>query len=236
MPPIRSTAGVILVLALAGYPYVYLMARGAFLTHGARALEAAQSLGLGPWQGLFRVAIPLARPWLAGGAAWSPRNLCRLRRRRFSTVSAPDGHLQAWQACSIETARPLLLRSPSSPSRSRARASRAGALVTRQPMPAFRRPGWRYPARAAGRLAYATVCLRAGFVLPVLARWAVEVARSTSTRAPIDFTLRTALAAMAVATRSPSCSAMPRAEAGRCRGGVYCDLGYDSRYGARRAW
>ncbi len=69
LPPIRSTAGVILVLALAGYPYVYLMARGAFLTHGARALEAAQSLGLGPWQGLFRVAVPLARPWLAGGAA-----------------------------------------------------------------------------------------------------------------------------------------------------------------------
>lgn len=69
LPPIRSTAGVIIVLALAGYPYVYLMARGAFLTHGARALEAAQSLGLGPWQGLFRVAVPLARPWLAGGAA-----------------------------------------------------------------------------------------------------------------------------------------------------------------------
>ena len=45
------------------------MARGAFLTHGARALEAAQSLGLGPWAGLFRVAVPLARPWLAGGAA-----------------------------------------------------------------------------------------------------------------------------------------------------------------------
>ncbi len=69
VPPIRSAGGVIVVLALAGYPYVYLMARGAFLTHGARALEAAQSFGLGPWQGLFRVAGPLARPWLAGGAA-----------------------------------------------------------------------------------------------------------------------------------------------------------------------
>ena len=69
VPPIRSTGGVIAVLGLASYPYVYLMARGAFLTHGARALEAAQSLGLGPWAGLLRVAIPLARPWLAGGAA-----------------------------------------------------------------------------------------------------------------------------------------------------------------------
>ena len=69
LPPIRSTVGVILVLALASYPYIYLMARGAFLTHGARALEAAQSLGLGPWRGLFSVAVPLARPWLAAGAA-----------------------------------------------------------------------------------------------------------------------------------------------------------------------
>ena len=69
VPPIRSTGGTIAVLALAAYPYVYLMARGAFLTHGARVLEAAQSLGLGPWAGLFRVAVPLARPWLAGGAA-----------------------------------------------------------------------------------------------------------------------------------------------------------------------
>src|SRR5688500_16498916 len=69
VPPIRSTGGVIAVLGLASYPYVYLMARGAFLTHGARVLEAAQSLGLGPWEGLVRVAIPLARPWLAGGAA-----------------------------------------------------------------------------------------------------------------------------------------------------------------------
>ncbi len=69
VPPIRSTGGAIAVLALASYPYVYLMARGAFLTHGARVLEAAQSLGLGPWAGLFRVALPLARPWLAGGAA-----------------------------------------------------------------------------------------------------------------------------------------------------------------------
>ena len=68
-PSIRSTGGAIAVLALASYPYVYLMARGAFLTHGKRLLEAGRSLGLGPWAGLLRVAIPLARPWLAGGAA-----------------------------------------------------------------------------------------------------------------------------------------------------------------------
>ncbi|MBE9608656.1 ABC transporter permease [Chitinilyticum piscinae] len=66
-PPIRSTGGVILVLTLSFYPYVYLLARNAFMTQGARAIEAAQMLGLTRWQAFWRVALPLARPWIAGG-------------------------------------------------------------------------------------------------------------------------------------------------------------------------
>ncbi len=66
-PPIRSTGGVILVLTLSFYPYVYLLARNAFLTQGTRALEAAQMLGLNRWQAFWRVALPLARPWIVGG-------------------------------------------------------------------------------------------------------------------------------------------------------------------------
>lgn len=67
-PRIRSRGGVIVVLSLALYPYVYLLARNAFLTQGRRALEVAQSLGLSPWQGFWQVALPLARPWIVGGA------------------------------------------------------------------------------------------------------------------------------------------------------------------------
>ena len=69
LPPIRSTGGVILVMSLALYPYVYLLARGAFATQGRRAMEVAASLGLTPRQALLRVQLPLARPWIAGGAA-----------------------------------------------------------------------------------------------------------------------------------------------------------------------
>lgn len=69
LPPIRSTGGVILVMSLALYPYVYLLARGAFTTQGRRAMEVAASLGLTPRQALLRVQLPLARPWIAGGAA-----------------------------------------------------------------------------------------------------------------------------------------------------------------------
>lgn len=66
-PRVRSTGGVVLVLSLAFYPYVYLLARNAFLTQGKRALEAAQMLGLSRQQGFWQVALPMARPWLIGG-------------------------------------------------------------------------------------------------------------------------------------------------------------------------
>jgi iron(III) transport system permease protein len=69
LPPIRSQGGVILVMSLALYPYVYLLARQAFLTQGKRAMEAAQALGHGPWGGFFRLAVPMARPWIVGGLA-----------------------------------------------------------------------------------------------------------------------------------------------------------------------
>ena len=59
----------ILVLSLALYPYVYLLARSAFLTQGRRALEAAQTLGPESRSCAWRVALPLARPWIAAGVA-----------------------------------------------------------------------------------------------------------------------------------------------------------------------
>ena len=66
-PEVRGRMGVITVMVLAFYPYVYLLARNAFLTQGKRSLEASQSLGLNRTQGFFRVALPMARPWIAGG-------------------------------------------------------------------------------------------------------------------------------------------------------------------------
>jgi iron(III) transport system permease protein len=66
-PDIRSRLGVIIVMVLAFYPYVYLLARNAFLTQGKRSLEAAQSLGFNRTQGFFKLALPMARPWIAGG-------------------------------------------------------------------------------------------------------------------------------------------------------------------------
>ena len=66
-PNVRGRLGVIIVMTLAFYPYVYLLARNAFLTQGKRSLEAAQSLGFNRTQGFLKVALPMARPWIASG-------------------------------------------------------------------------------------------------------------------------------------------------------------------------
>jgi iron(III) transport system permease protein len=63
----RSAWGVILIMSLSLYPYVYLLSRSAFLSMGIRGMEAARSLGASPLKAFFTVAIPMARPWIAGG-------------------------------------------------------------------------------------------------------------------------------------------------------------------------
>ena len=67
LPDVRSRGGLIAVLTLALYPYVYLVAREAFSSQGARALEVARSLGMSPWRAFRSTSLPLARPWVAGG-------------------------------------------------------------------------------------------------------------------------------------------------------------------------
>jgi iron(III) transport system permease protein len=69
IPPIRSEGGVIMVMVLALYPYVYMLARVAFLGQGQRLMEAAQSLGSSPTAAFFQVALPMARPAIAAGMA-----------------------------------------------------------------------------------------------------------------------------------------------------------------------
>jgi iron(III) transport system permease protein len=68
-PEIRSLWGAALIFTLTLYPYVYLLARAAFLQQSSAALDVARTLGLGPWRVFFRVALPLARPAIAGGVA-----------------------------------------------------------------------------------------------------------------------------------------------------------------------
>ena len=68
-PEVRSGAGVALVMTLVLYPYVYMLARSAFLGQGQGTMDAARVLGLGPWGAFFRVALPMARPAVAAGVS-----------------------------------------------------------------------------------------------------------------------------------------------------------------------
>ncbi|KRT53631.1 ABC-type Fe3+ transport system, permease component [endosymbiont of Ridgeia piscesae] len=68
-PEVRSSGGVTVVLVLVLYPYVYMLARSAFLTQGRSTLEAARSLGLTPRAAFFRVALPMARPAIVAGTS-----------------------------------------------------------------------------------------------------------------------------------------------------------------------
>jgi iron(III) transport system permease protein len=68
-PRVRSSGGVIIVLVLVFYPYVYLLARGAFLAQGKGLMEAARVLGQSPWQAFWSVALPMARPAIGAGLA-----------------------------------------------------------------------------------------------------------------------------------------------------------------------
>nr|WP_206603202.1 iron ABC transporter permease [Leptolyngbya ohadii] len=68
-PQIRSIGGAIVLFSLVLYPYVYLMARVAFLEQSVCTLEASRSLGCSPWRSFWKVALPLARPAIVAGLA-----------------------------------------------------------------------------------------------------------------------------------------------------------------------
>ncbi|MFK8033778.1 MAG: ABC transporter permease, partial [Hyphomicrobiales bacterium] len=66
-PEIRSLGGAAAMLTFVLYPYVYLLARTAFLQQSASAYQAARMLGRGPWGAFKSVSLPMARPAIAAG-------------------------------------------------------------------------------------------------------------------------------------------------------------------------
>jgi iron(III) transport system permease protein len=69
LPDPRAYWGVLLVMTLVLYPYVYLLARAAFREQGAATLETARTLGRSRWQAFRQVSLPMARPSLVAGAS-----------------------------------------------------------------------------------------------------------------------------------------------------------------------
>lgn len=66
-PEIRSLGGATLMIGLVLYPYVYLLARAAFLEQSPSLFSVSRSLGHSALSTFFRVVLPIARPAIAVG-------------------------------------------------------------------------------------------------------------------------------------------------------------------------
>lgn len=66
-PEIRSLEGATLMIGLVLYPYVYLLARAAFLDQSPSLFAVSRSLGHSAISTFFRVVLPIARPAIAVG-------------------------------------------------------------------------------------------------------------------------------------------------------------------------
>lgn len=69
IPALRSLPGAGLILGFTLYPYVYLLTYNAFAEQAGSITEAARTLGASKTRVFFRVALPHARPAIAGGLA-----------------------------------------------------------------------------------------------------------------------------------------------------------------------
>ena len=69
VPELHGLGGAVFILTLAGYSYVFLLARAALVRTSPSLEQAARAAGAGPWRAFWRVNLPLLRPALAAGVA-----------------------------------------------------------------------------------------------------------------------------------------------------------------------
>jgi iron(III) transport system permease protein len=98
LPEVRSLPGAIIVLSLALYPYVYLLARAAFREQSATQRDAARAAGLGAWAVFARVALPLARPAIAAGVGFALMETLAdfAVVRYYNVVTLSEGVVRLW--------------------------------------------------------------------------------------------------------------------------------------------
>lgn len=171
-PQIRSVGGAGVVFAFVLYPYVYLLARNAFLERSPRMWDAARTLGTGPWAAFVRVVLPLARPAAVAGLALALMETLADYGAvaYFGVPTLTTGIYKSWYAFSDRTAAAQIaavllitvaaLMLLEQKSRGRARYYAIGARMTGQTL--HRLGGWQ--AATAGLACLLPVLI--GFLLP----------------------------------------------------------------------
>src|SRR5262245_10118931 len=186
LPELRSLGGVVLMMTLVFYPYVYLLARVAFREQGIAVVETARSLGRSRWGAFLRVTVPMARPSLAAGVALAMMEALAdfgtvatfgyrtLTEATYRVWYGMFDRIAATQLASVLLLFALALLLLERRSRGRARFTQAArGTATVEPRPVH---GW----RAAAATGVCLVVLFLAFLLPVgqLGWWAVAVVRA----------------------------------------------------------
>jgi len=184
-PDIATPFGLILVLTLVLYPYVYLLARAAFLEQASSTYEAAYTMGYSRLQATFRLGLPLALPQILTGlllvvfetitdyGTVSYFSYPTLSERIIVSWNSSFDPTTAVQLSLLMMGIALFLLAVESRMRARARfyqSARAGRRLNRVEL------------RGAGRwlaVGFCALILLAAFVLPVsqLVIWAISEIR-----------------------------------------------------------
>ena len=181
-PDIRNPASAAVLFVLCLYPYVYLLARAALGERAVALMEAARLLGAPLARRVREVALPMARPALAAGAALalmevladygvgSYFGLATFSTGIYRAWLVMDDRIAAAQLASILLFAVALLLTMERLAQRRLRwaSSRSGPLQSAEARP-VRLAG----AAAAGVWAFCTLPVLMGFVLPVL--WLVRL-------------------------------------------------------------
>ena len=183
-PNVRSLPGAIVMLSLVLYPYVYLLARAAFLEQSVCVLEVSRTLGATPMHTFLRVALPMARPAIVAGLLLAlMETLADYGTVQFFGVSTfTTGIFRTWfglgdavaaaQLSALLMSFVFVLILLERWSRRQARYHETGARM--KSLPRHRLEGW----RMAVGLAVCIVPLAFGFLLPAgqLLVWVVRTA------------------------------------------------------------
>jgi iron(III) transport system permease protein len=183
-PEIRSLPGAAVMLSLVLYPYVYLLARAAFLSQSLCVLDVSRTLGNGPWRTFLTVALPLARPAIAAGLSLAlMETLADYGTVQYFGVSTfTTGIFRTWfgldnAAAAAQLSAMLLgfvfvLIALERMSRRQARYHHTSQRI--QDIRRHRLGGW----AAAAALAFCLIPLAFGFLVPAaqLGYWALAIA------------------------------------------------------------
>jgi iron(III) transport system permease protein len=207
-PEVRSLGGAVFVLSAALYPYVYLIARAAFLEQSASTVEVARTLGLSRFGAFLRIAAPMARPAIVAGTMLvAMETLADFGAVKYFDLEVfTTGIYRAWfaygnPAAAAQLASLLLVAVfavviAEQTSRGARRYAQAGA--------AFRkiRP-WRFGGvRGAIATAVCALPVLFGFAFPtaVLLQMSMDVARETSAARLAGLAANTTMLAVIAAT------------------------------------